>query len=96
MATLLNAVTANTTGTGASHSGPATVHVHGTFDGATVVIQVSDDDTTYEKADNVSAVSPATFRNGGVMSINAYGTYYLRAILENSGGSTSISVKTTQ
>jgi len=32
--TLLSSVTTNTTGTGASHNGPCTVFVRGTFDGA--------------------------------------------------------------
>ena len=40
--TLLNAVTTNTTGSGASHAGPCTVFVRGTFDGAKVSVQVAD------------------------------------------------------
>lgn len=96
MATLLNAVTADTTGTGASHTGPATVFVRGTFDGASVVIQVSDDDTNYVKADNVSTPNPATFNGPGSVTINAYGTYYIRGVVKNAGSSTSISAVSTQ
>ena len=42
MATLLNAVSANGAGSGASHAGPCTVFVRGTLDGATVTIEVAD------------------------------------------------------
>lgn len=96
MATLLSSVTTDTTGTGASHSGPATVWVRGTFDGAEVVIQVSDDDTTYVKADNVSIPNPARFKGNGCVAIGAVGTYYIRAVLSNAGSSTSVSAVTTQ
>ena len=96
MATLLSSVTTNTTGTGASHSGPCTVFVRGTFDGATVVIQVSDDDAAYVKADNVSITNPCAFKNDGCVSINAYGTYYVRAVLANAGDSTDIDAVSTQ
>ena len=97
MATLLSAVSANGAGSGASHSGPCTVFVHGTFDGATVVIQASDADTDakYSKADK-SVMPMSRFESKGSCSITAYGTYYLRAAITNAGDSTSITVVTTQ
>jgi len=96
MATLLDGVSSDTTGTGASHTAPATVFVRGTMDGARVVIQVSDDDTTYVKADNISLQNPCVF-NGitGCCNIDGNGTYYIRAVLENAGSSTSVTVETT-
>jgi tRNA/tmRNA/rRNA uracil-C5-methylase (TrmA/RlmC/RlmD family) len=96
MAALLTTVSANGVGTGASHSGPATVFVRGTFDGATVVIQVSDDDTTYVKADNVSAIKPSRLSAPGCCDIFGRGTYYIRCVVENVGSSTSISAVSTQ
>ncbi len=98
MATLLSAVSTNTTGTGASHTGPCTVFARGTFDGARVVIQVADADSAanYTKADNVSIPNPSRFQEKGNCAINAQGTYFIRAILENAGSSTSVTVVTTQ
>lgn len=95
MATLLNAVTTNTTGTGASHSGPATVFVRGTFDGATVVVQVSDNNTNFVKADN-GVANPAHLKAPGVVAINCQGTYYIRCNLTGAGASTSVSAISTQ
>lgn len=46
MAALLTTQTSNTTGTLTSHTGPCTVFVHGTPDGARVVIQASPTTTT--------------------------------------------------
>jgi len=95
MAALLTAAT-NGTGSGASHSGPATVFVHGTFDGATVVVQVSDDDTNYVKADNVSVRNPATLKAAGCCNVAAVGTYYIRCVVSGGGSSTSITAVSTQ
>ena len=97
MATLLSAVSANGAGSGASHSGPCSVFVHGVFDGATVVIQASDDDTDakYSKAD-VSLIPVSRFDTKGSCSINAFGAYYLRAVVSDAGSSTSLTVVTTQ
>ena len=97
MAVLLNAVTANTTGTGASHSGPCTVCVRGTLGGARVVIQGADADSAanYTKLDR-SIMPQHIFEDKGCVSINAYGTYFLRAVLENAGSTTNVTVETTQ
>ena len=97
MATLLNAVTADTTGSGASHSGPATVWVRGELGGATVVIQGADADSAanYVKLDN-SIIPSDVFRTTGSSAVNAQGTYYLRALISNAGSATNVTVVTTQ
>lgn len=95
MATLLNGVTSDTTGSGASHSGPCSVFVRGDLGGGTVTIQVSDDNTNFVKADNVSTPNPANFKAPGSLALNCQGTYYVRAILEGST-SPSCTVVTTQ
>lgn len=98
MASLLTSATANTTGTGASHSGPCTVWVRGTLGGATVVIQAADvdSDANYVKVDNISQPAAGTFKDKGCLLISATGTYYVRAVLSNAGSSTSVTVTTTQ
>lgn len=96
MAALLTAVTANGAGTGASHSGPATVFVRGTFGTATVAVQVSDDNSTYVKADNVSAVKPSTLHAPGVVNIDCKGTYYIRCVVMDANTSTNITAVSTQ
>lgn len=100
MATLLDGVTADTgtTGTGTSHTGPATVFVRGTFDGATVLVQVSDEGVaaSFVKADNVSTRSAARLGSPGVCSIDVQGTYFIRCIVENAGSSTDITAISTQ
>ena len=95
MAALLTAA-GNGTGTGASHDGPATVFIRGTFDGASVVVQVSDDNTTYVKADNVSPRNPCTFYGPGCVSIEAKGTYYIRCVVADGGAGVSITAVSTQ
>jgi hypothetical protein len=96
MATLLSSVTADTTGTGASHSGPATVFVTGVFDGAFVDVQVSADDVTYVGIDSdYEGKNMGRFRSAGTVNVDARGTFYLRASLRNAGASTSISCVTT-
>lgn len=98
MATLLSAVTANTTGTGASHTGPCTVFVSGTFGGATVVLQVADADAAgkYVNADAVGVPNQGQLSGPGAISLNCYGTYYVRAILGNAGSTTSVTAISTQ
>lgn len=95
MATLLSAVSANGAGTGASHTAPATVFVRGTFDGATVVVQVSDDDTTYVKADNTSPAKATRLTEPGAVTIDAKGTYYIRCVVSGAGASTSVTAVST-
>ena len=95
MATLLTTA-GNGTGTGASHSGPATVFVTGTFDGATVVVEVSSDDSTYVKADNVSSAPATQLKAPGCCNVEAKGTYYIRCRVSGGGSSVSISAASTQ
>lgn len=98
MPALLTNVTSDTTGSGQSHSGPCTVFVTGTMDGATVVIEGSPTTNTadYVKLDR-SIVPQAQFIDRtGASAVDGQGTYYLRAVLTNAGSSTSVSVETTQ
>lgn len=95
MATLLSAVTTDTTGTGASHSGDCTVWVTGTLDGATVVIQGAPTDANYVKLDR-SILPQSRFSEPGACHVSGKGTHYLRAILENAGSNTNVTVTTTQ
>ena len=96
MATLLNNVTTDTTGIGASHTGPCTVFVRGVFDGATVKIEVSDDDTTYIDADNTSFVNTTIISSDSCVNINCLGTYYVRCVLADAGAETNVSAVSTQ
>lgn len=96
MATLMSSVTTNGAQAGASHTGDATVFVHGTFDGATVTLQVSDDNVTYVKADNISTPNPARFDAPGAITISAKGTYHIRCVVNNVGASTSLNSVSTQ
>ena len=97
MATLLNAVTANTTGTGESHTGPCTVFVRGELGGATVVIQGADADSAanYVRLDK-SLIRQDVFRGTGASTISGEGTYYLRAVLTGASATTNVTVVTTQ
>ncbi|HMA77849.1 MAG TPA: hypothetical protein VKP88_01760 [Candidatus Paceibacterota bacterium] len=98
MATLLDGVTTDTVGTGASHTGPCSVFVTGTPDGATVTIEVSPTTNTadYVKADR-SLINCAVFRNQtGSSVVDGQGTYYVRALLSGAGDSTDVTVTTTQ
>ena len=96
MASLLSAAAADTTGTGAATSGPATVFVRGTFDGATVVVQISDDNTNYVKADNVSGAKASRMSGPGSCNIEGKGSYYIRCVVKGGGASTSITAVSTQ
>jgi len=98
MATLLDGADEDTTGSGASHSGPCSVFVTGTPAGATVTLQVSPTTNTadYVKADR-SLINQSVFRNQtGSATIDGQGTYYVRAILSGATASTSVTVTTTQ
>ena len=98
MATLLNAVTTDTIGSLESHSGPATVFVHGVMDGATVVIQGSPTTTTTDVVKMESSLMPQSIfvNRTGACAVDGQGTYYLRAVVQNAGEDTSVSVTTTQ
>lgn len=98
MAAIATAATKNTTGTGVSHTGPATVWVRGTLGGATVTIQVADEDVpgSFVKADNVSPANPSRFSAPGVVKLDVTGTYFIRAVVTGGDGSTSVNVNSTQ
>lgn len=96
MAALLTSATANGAGTGAEHNGDATVFVYGTFDGATICVQVSPDNTNWVKADNVSVANPSRMVAPGVVSVGCKGTYYIRCVVSGAGSSTSVSAVSTQ
>lgn len=91
---LLSNQTTDGTGSGVAHSDAAVVHVSGTFDGCSVSVEVSLDDTTYVKPDNTSG--------GGrcdapcAILVNHVGTYYMRASVQNAGSATDVTVATTQ
>lgn len=93
MAALLTTQTTDTTGTGAAMSGPCSVLIYGTFDGAQISLQAADSDTA-------SHYQPVGFKSviqsGCWLDINIQGSYYLRAIQSKSGASTSLSVVAIQ
>lgn len=95
MATLLNAVTTAATGS-ATHSGPCTVYVKGNLGGGEVVIEISDDGTTYVKAENQMAKNQFRFAKEASGNCAAYGTYHLKATLANCTGTPNCTVSTTQ
>jgi len=97
MAALLTAATADVDGTGASHSGPCTVFVRGTFAGAEVTIEVADEDVagSYVKPSK-EAMPVSRFSGPGVCSIDAYGTYFVRARLSGATSITSVTAVSTQ
>lgn len=98
MATLLDGVSVNTTGSAQTHSGPSTVYVRGVTDGAVVVLQISDTTHTANFVKPDRTIMPQSiFRDQkGVVAVDAQGTYSLRAILSNAGASTSVTVTSTQ
>ena len=97
MATLLNAVSVNGAGSGASHSGPCTVFVSGTFDGATVTVEVADADTAAKYSKPTKSIAPESrFAEKGSVTLNAYGTYFVRAVVSNAGSNTSVTAISTQ
>ena len=98
MATLLNAVTADTVGALQTHSGPCTVHVSGTPGSARVVIQMSPTTNTTDVSKIDQGPVPFGRFDGrtGSVTVDAQGTYSLRAVLENADANTSITVTTTQ
>ena len=98
MATLLSAVTTDTVGSATTHSGPATVFVTGTPDGANVVLQISPTTNTTDFVKIDRSIMPVSLfvNQTGACAVDAQGTYSLRAILENAGASTSVTVTSTQ
>jgi len=97
MAALLTAATANVDGTGASHSGPCTVFVRGVLGGATVTIEVADENVAGSYVKPTKAAMPESrFVEKGACSLDAFGTYFLRARLVGATSSTNVTVVTTQ
>jgi len=97
MAALLTTATANTVGALVSHTGPSSVFVTGTPGGARVILQISPTSSTAAvvKPDNAMVSSSIFVNRTGSCSVDAQGTYFLRAVLENAGPTTSITVTTT-
>ena len=62
-----------------------TVHVFGTFNGATVTLEVSYDGSTY------IAIPSASWTSASVQNLDIR-TRYIRAVIASAGGSTSLSV----
>jgi hypothetical protein len=91
---LLNAVTSDGAGSAVDHVDSTTVHVYGTWDGATVAIQVSFNGTNWVKPDNTSGAG--VLRANGTVKINHDGSYKIRAVVSEAGGSTSLSAPTSQ
>lgn len=87
----------NGVGTGVSHSSPATVFVRGVLDGATVGIQVADENVagSFVNADNVALFSSAEMRSPGATKIEVTGTYFIRAVISGGGPATSVNVVST-
>ena len=93
--TLLSAVTSDGAGSGVSHTGACTVILHGdsVMDGCSVGIEIADSDTA---ADYATVGPQGVFRQPGSVLVNGQGTYYLRAVVANSGTNTSVTCKTVQ
>jgi hypothetical protein len=90
-ATLLSAVTTDTTGEGSALSGPCTVDVTGGLDGGHVSIDWSLDDVDYfDIEDPMINYTPKSW------NVVRYGAYYLRARLYGSGGAAEVTVLATQ
>jgi hypothetical protein len=97
MAALLTAATASTDGTGASHSGPCSVFVRGTLAGAQVAIEVADENVAASYVKPSKAAMPESrFSEPGSVTLNAYGTYFVRARLVGATATTNVTVVTTQ
>jgi hypothetical protein len=92
MATLLDGVEEDTTGTGASHSGPCTVFVSGDLGGGEVSLDIAPSDTAGKY---VPAGRASTITQPGSYTVDALGTYFLRARLSRSTGA-DVTVETTQ
>jgi hypothetical protein len=97
MPALLTAATANVDGTGASHSGPCSVFVRGTLAGAIVTVEVADENVAGSFVQPDKAAMPVSeFRNRGSCSLQAFGTYFVRARLVGATAGTNVTVVTTQ
>jgi len=92
MATLLDGVTTDTVGTGASHTGPCSVFVTGTLGGGVVTLEIAPSDTS---AEYVPAGRNSVLWQPGSYTVDAQGTYFLRARIDRST-SPSVTVETTQ
>ena len=94
MATLLSDASADGAGSGASHTAPATVHLHAdsVLDGARIEIEAATTDTAAEYANTGVYFD---HRNRKPQNCDIQGTYYLRAVVRDANNSTSLTVETT-
>ena len=93
MATLLNAVTSDTDGSGAAHNGPSTVWIIGDLDGGRVEILGAPTDTAAQyKTLGLLGQARADNRFNAVL----YGSHYLKAKLTGAGANANVTVITTQ
>ena len=97
MAALFTSRTTNGAGTGAAMSGPCTVYVTGEVGAADVTIEIAHEDVTasYVKPD-LGAMPSSRFKSKGSCSLNAYGAYYVRAVVANASATTSVTVTALQ
>ena len=94
-AVLLNAVTGDTTGTGASRSGPCTVTCTGSMGGGRVIVQVAIADTAALYTDGTVAEIRENEAHRPV-HIDHVGTYYIRANLVESKTTAACTVNANQ
>lgn len=98
---LLSAVAADGAGTGATVTGPATVHVSGAsnFAGSRILVEVSVADTAanYTQVFDTEG-EPLEFTRPGAATLNILGAYYVRLVVENanSTGATSLTATLDQ
>lgn len=98
MAILLSEVDEDQVGTGVLMSGPCTVFVRGNLAGATVALQVSDEDVSasYVKPDK-GVLREGRISASGAVAVNGNGDYYLRAVLQGATpGVTEVTVVALQ
>lgn len=97
MAVLLADADEDQAGTGAAMDGPCTVYVRGTFNGARIAIQIADEDvtTSYVRPDK-SVLRESHITAPGAISLNAYGAYFVRAVLQGAAAGTEIAVVALQ
>ena len=92
---LLSAVSADGAGLGATVTGPSTINVSNAsvFDGARVLIETSVADTAANYAPAKDGDDEQLqFNSAGAATLNMFGAYYVRAVVENAGPNTSLTV----
>lgn len=93
MANFLTNQTTDTVSSGQALSGPVTIHTRGTYDGATIQVEVADEDVdaSYQPVNRKGQL-----RQPGPINLDGRGTYYARVRQTGSGPETSITVAPTQ